>query len=377
MDDVKVSVCMITYNHARYIAQAVESVLAQRTNFAVEIVIGEDCSTDGTRGILVDLARCNSQRIRLRLAEQNQGINPNFFGTLAACRGKYVALLEGDDFWSSPDKLQKQVEALDVHPEWAMCFHPAECMYEGNMEGPPVIPLDWKKAEATIEDLFDVNFIPTCSVVFRNRLVTTYPTWLNDLTLGDWPLHIIHASHGNIGFLPEVMSTYRIHSNGVWSGATQAQRITGIFQMFSAVDHHFGGKYAALIDAYRLNTLRYLLGEIDIAKQQLLNVAAELDLEKTREFLAQNNAEADAQTLQEYWTRISSDYNALESKYNGIVAKFRQLQLAHNTWKKSTPYRVVRETKRVIRTLGQFWRRRRAHKAESQLPIEPPTSKAA
>ncbi len=110
MGDIKVSVCMVTYNHARYIAQAVESVLAQRTDFPIEIVVGEDCSTDGTRGILVDLARRNSQTIRLRLAEYNQGGSSNFFGTLAACRGQYVAMLEGDDFWSSPDKLQKQVD---------------------------------------------------------------------------------------------------------------------------------------------------------------------------------------------------------------------------------------------------------------------------
>jgi glycosyltransferase involved in cell wall biosynthesis len=377
MGDTKVSVCMITYNHAAYIAQAVESVLAQRTDFPVEIVIGEDCSTDGTRGVLVDLARRNPQSIRLRLAEQNQGINSNFLGTLAACRGKYVALLEGDDFWTSPDKLQKQVEALDVHPEWAMCFHPAACMYEGDMEGPPVIPLEWNKPEATIEDLFDVNFIPTCSVVFRNRLVAAYPSWFHDLNLGDWPLHMIHAAQGNIGFLPEVMSSYRIHSNGVWSGATQAQRITGIFQMFTAIDHHFGGRYAAAIDAYRLNTVRYLLGEIEGAKHRLSIVATELDLEKTREFVAQTNADADAQTLQEYWTRISSDYNALESKYNGLVVKFHQLQFAYDTWKKSTPYRVVRETKRVFRTVDQFWRRLSPRQPKTQLPIEPPTSKAA
>ncbi len=173
------------------------------------------------------------------------------------------------------------------------------------------------------------------------------------------------------------MSTYRVHPGGFGLARRQAQRITGIFQMFTAIDHHFGGKYAAAIDAYRLNTVRYLLGEIDGAKQRLSTVAAELDLEKTREFLAQTNADADVQTLQEYWTRISSDYNALESKYNDIVAKFRQLQLAHDTWKKSTPYRVVRETKRVFRTFEQFWRRLRPRKAETQLPIEPPTSKAA
>ena len=131
-----------------------------------------------------------------------------------------------------------------------------------------------------------------------------------------------------LGFYRRQTSTYPVHRGGVWSGATQAQRITAIFQMFTAVHHHFGGKYAAAIDAYRLNTVRYLLGELDSSKQRVSKIAAELDLEKRREFIAKTNTEADIQTLQHYWTRISGDYNALESKYNGIVAKFRQLQLA-------------------------------------------------
>ncbi|HMP08564.1 MAG TPA: glycosyltransferase, partial [Lacipirellulaceae bacterium] len=113
MDEVKVSVCMVTYNHERYIAQAVESALAQQTTFPVEIVIGEDCSTDGTRAILAGLAERHPGIVRLRLADANQGAKRNFVGTFAACRGEYVTILEGDDYFTNPAKLQLQADALD------------------------------------------------------------------------------------------------------------------------------------------------------------------------------------------------------------------------------------------------------------------------
>src|SRR5262245_40033788 len=103
MDDVKVSVCMLAYNHEQFIAQAVESVLAQKTSFPFELVIGEDFSTDNTRTILQDYAARNPGVVRLQLADFNHGPKPNFIKTFSACRGQYVALLEGDDYWTSPD----------------------------------------------------------------------------------------------------------------------------------------------------------------------------------------------------------------------------------------------------------------------------------
>src|SRR5580700_3234664 len=109
---MKLSVAMITYNQERYIGQAIESVLAQRVNFDYEIVIGEDCSTDGTREIVRDFGRRYPNRIVPLVRDQNLGGPKNLISTLASCRGQYVALLEGDDHWTSADKLQKQVDYL-------------------------------------------------------------------------------------------------------------------------------------------------------------------------------------------------------------------------------------------------------------------------
>ena len=125
--DVKVSVAMITYNHERFIAQAIESVLMQQTDFAVELVIGEDCSTDGTREIVRAYGERYPERVHPLLHEHNLGLkgHNNFVATLKACRGQYIALLEGDDYWTDPHKLQKQVDFLDGHPEYVGCFHNA------------------------------------------------------------------------------------------------------------------------------------------------------------------------------------------------------------------------------------------------------------
>src|SRR5689334_6956969 len=126
---------MTTYNHERFIAQAVESVPAQRINFSMEIVIGEDFSTDRTPKILQELAAKHPDTIRLTLSPTNIGGQADFMATKGRCRGQYVAMLEGDDYWNCDDKLQRQIDALDAHPEWAMCFHPCACQYEDGLGG--------------------------------------------------------------------------------------------------------------------------------------------------------------------------------------------------------------------------------------------------
>jgi glycosyltransferase involved in cell wall biosynthesis len=117
-----VSVKMITYNHAPYIAQAIEGVLRQRTDFPFELVIGEDCSTDGTRDIVFDYQKRHPDVIRVVTSERNVGMKQNSYRTGRACRGKYIAFCEGDDYWHHPLKLQKQVYHIDSHPECGLVF---------------------------------------------------------------------------------------------------------------------------------------------------------------------------------------------------------------------------------------------------------------
>jgi glycosyltransferase involved in cell wall biosynthesis len=226
--DVKVSVCMITYNHEAFIAQAVESVLMQQTDFAVELVIGEDCSTDGTRAIVCDFGERYPARIRLRLPERNQGMQANGLATLKECRGQYIALLDGDDYWTDPNKLQKQVDFLEGHPEYPFCFHPVFLREENTGQerkhyysalGCGALGI---RDYYTLDDLLEYsNFIPTDSVVFRNRVFEELPDWFYQAPFGDFPLHILNICSSGLehfGFIDEHMAVYRLHSGGVYSG---------------------------------------------------------------------------------------------------------------------------------------------------------------
>ena len=128
---MKVSVTIITYNHEKFIRKTLDSVLMQKVNFQYEIVIGEDCSTDNTKKILLEYQNKHPGKIRLLLAENNQGLVRNFMQTYRACKGEYIATLDGDDYWISSRKLQKQVDFLDRHGDFSMCFHPVTNGFRG------------------------------------------------------------------------------------------------------------------------------------------------------------------------------------------------------------------------------------------------------
>lgn len=343
MNDVKVSVCMVTYNHEQTIAQAVESALAQQTTFGVEIVVGEDCSTDGTRAILEDLATRHAPRLRVRLAEQNRGGGVNFRETFADCHGQYIAMLEGDDYWTHPLKLQRQVDALDARADWALCFHPAKCLYEDGLTGSEFYPPDWSRPEATIVDLMSGNFIATASVVFRNRLFGPFPPWFAELSIGDWPLHILNAAHGNIGFLPDVMSVYRIHARGAWSGRDLASNLTTIFKMFRFVDRHFDGKYAEQIEQYQANTLQWMARDRE-------NVPPLVMVQRIEE---------------------------LEAACRRLAADNLQLRSFHDAWVRSFGYRATREVLRLRDQLRVLTARLAGAPATPLDETQLPESKAA
>jgi glycosyltransferase involved in cell wall biosynthesis len=243
---MKLSVMMITYNHERFIAQAIESVLAQRVNFDYEIVIGEDSSTDGTRAIIMDFHRRHPDRIVPLLRDQNMGAMRNLEATLAACRGRYLALLEGDDYWTCDEKLQRQVDFLDAHTDHAICCHRAEVLDETEKGWRGVQP-NKSAGSYTIEDLFESNWLMTCSVVYRWGSIGALPGWFVEKKLGDWPLHVLVARFGKIHLMDEVMAVYRVHSAGFWSSRAPVSQLREIVRMLSALDKHLGLQYTRTI----------------------------------------------------------------------------------------------------------------------------------
>jgi glycosyltransferase involved in cell wall biosynthesis len=243
---MKLSVAMITYNQERFIGQAIESVLAQKVNFDFEIVIGEDCSTDGTRAIVMDFHRRYPDRIVPLLGDQNVGAMRNLQETLAACRGQYVALLEGDDYWIRDDKLQKQVDFFEAHPDCAICCQRAQYLDELNATDVEFFP-SLPGGIYTIDDLLKGNFVMTCTAVLRREWIGTLPSWFSEMHLGDWPLFALVAQHGAICLLDDVASVYRVHAGGIWTSRSQASRLQETIRMLEAVNKELGYRYAVAI----------------------------------------------------------------------------------------------------------------------------------
>lgn len=231
-DNPVVSVCIATFQHAPYIEQCIESALMQQTNFPFEILLGEDESTDGTREICKAYAEKYPGKIRLFLRSRKDVIyingNPtgrfNAIQNFLEAKGKYIALLEGDDYWSDPLKLQKQFDILETHPEIIVCHHwqkiaslNASGEYEETKaptEGQGYYP----ETIATVREIFENRLrIKSRTMFFRNIFLDGYklPDWYFKLQFGDVPLCMIFGKFGNFYFLDEEMAVYRITAKGV------------------------------------------------------------------------------------------------------------------------------------------------------------------
>ena len=158
------SVIMTTYNHERYIAQAIESVLRQQTAFRIEIVIGEDCSTDRTRAIAEDYAQQYPEAIRIITSAENVGWRKNYRRTIEAARGRYIALLDGDDYFTHRKKLQMQVELLEASPDVGMCYGRSERIDEN---GTATIYPESEECPTTLDAMLRRNPAENCTVVAR------------------------------------------------------------------------------------------------------------------------------------------------------------------------------------------------------------------
>ena len=272
---MKLSVRIITYNHAPFIRQAIESVLMQQTNFDFEILIGEDASTDGTREIVREYEAKYPTKIRALYNERKDVIYVNgrptacfnFLNTLKNCRGEYVALLDGDDYWSSPQKLQKQVDFLDKNPQCSVCCHDVVIEYENETARQPY-PIKVRQPIYTLEEFLDGSILPpTGSIMLRNGLVQKFPEWFFKIGFVDLPLLVLHGEHGDIGFIDEPLSVYRKHRGGIWSeGAEHTEwsnemaikRFSSLLAYNETIQRYLPAKYHRVLRK-RISGLNYEL----------------------------------------------------------------------------------------------------------------------
>lgn len=256
---IKVSVLIITYNQQKFIRKAIDSALAQQTTFPIEILVGDDFSSDGTREIIQDYERRHPGVVIGVLHPHNMGKNGgiNFLETLKLAKGEYYALMDGDDYWTDSLKLQKQADFLDAHPDCSTVFHNALITYE---DGTPSHPLNGPvmKPFYTVDDLVgedEIWFMATSSTLYRNN-ISEYPRWFRESSSGDIPRLILKAKLGKIGYIPDMMSVYRKNRGGASFADNYYDEtfLRNRIQMYRDINRELDYKYDRVL---RRNIARY------------------------------------------------------------------------------------------------------------------------
>lgn len=277
-----VSISCVTYNHEAFIADAIEGFLKQRTPFPVEILIHEDASTDRTAEIVRAYERAHPDKIRAicqRVNQYSQGTRMSHFNYVRA-RGKYIALCEGDDYWTDPLKLAKQVRALDARPDISLCFHAARRIRHGDdadvksigryAEGDAIVP---------VKDIINKThgMIPTASCLVRTGAIKELMRFREEvcgLRVGDVVVQIISSLPGGALYLDEEMSVYRLHVPGSWN-ARQAgnaklnlQYARDRIGVMRALDAYTHGQYAKAFSHEHRRRLLKIANMAGISRQQ-------------------------------------------------------------------------------------------------------------
>ena len=255
---VLISVVMITYNHENFIREAIESVVMQKTNFDFELIIGEDCSRDRTRFICEEYVQRYPKIVSLFPPQSNLGMMRNFARTLKKANGEYIAICEGDDYWTDPLKLQKQADFLRNNEKYAGVFHNVQAKYEDG-EKSPLLYCHFSKARSiSFTDLSYSNTIPTCSVVFRSKYLNFLPSWFVNLAMGDWALHLFNSQYGDFWYIPQIMGVYRITSSSSWAMQNQIRNIQYVIETYDKMIRGFS-ENPSLTRQLRKGRKRYVL----------------------------------------------------------------------------------------------------------------------
>jgi glycosyltransferase involved in cell wall biosynthesis len=249
----KLSVCLITYNHEAFITQALDGILMQQCTFDWDVVVADDKSKDNTAAIINEYAAKHPDRIRVNKRDTNVGMTVNWLTNIAACEGEYIALLEGDDYWTDPLKLQKQVDLLDKQQHLSFACHDVETIFEPGIAAIDYMSHPGVSREYTIEDVLnwkDNFFVPTGSVVFRRSMLIQYPEWANkDLKYCiDLITELMLSMKGPFFYINEKMGKYRLHLGGVsqinWLGKEHLFEFDMI-HVLTLFDSFSGYKYTA------------------------------------------------------------------------------------------------------------------------------------
>ena len=290
-----VSICSTAYNLEFYIAEAIDSFLMQNTNFPFEILIRDDCSTDKTIEIIKEYTTRYPNIIKPIYEKENtysQGIKP-MLQVIKIAKGKFIATCDADDYWTDPLKLQKQVDFLQKNPSYLGCFHDCIMIYEGKENNKKQhLRIGNRKIVEDVDliSIIDENNIDSTSIMFKNS-IEKIPKYWTENTKDDYALMITIATQGQIKYLPEVMSTYRIHDSSFWSSQNQMYKENENIKFYTLLEEHFANnshvlnaivrkkKYVyytisrkLLHEKQRLKSLYYILLSVDLLHSKHSNI---------------------------------------------------------------------------------------------------------
>lgn len=270
-----VSISTITYNHAPYIHQCLDGMLMQKCNFNFEILIHDDASTDGTESIIREYERIYPEIIKPIYEKENQwikGRRGSITFNFPRARGKYIALCEGDDYWTDPLKLQKQVDFLENHPEYVLTFHDARIVDEtDHFISGGGLPEKLKKDGSGV-DIIAGKWLPTLTVMFRNGLIKGIPEEYHGVLNGDAFLYALLGHFGGAKYIPGINpSHYRKHTGGIWSALSPQERYREMIntrkKVLRVVDKRYKWIIRQLIFADNVYLTPYVNGFLPKVKQ--------------------------------------------------------------------------------------------------------------
>ncbi len=251
MSDILVSVCCSTFNHEKFISKALDGFLMQKTNFKIEILINDDCSVDNTASVLDEYNKLNPGFFNITFQTENQfskGVKPFSEMLFPKVKGKYVALCEGDDFWTDPYKLQKQVEFLEQNKDYSLCFHKCKIIDENNTELESETFYHLEPKDYVGDELLEKWSIPTASAMFRSEFISEIqkraktPGYL----YGDTPMFLTLLENGKARCLAGNMSAYRIHRGGI-SRSLNKKNMVALYKHYQTLKKDFNGKYSKIM----------------------------------------------------------------------------------------------------------------------------------
>ncbi len=226
-----VDILMVTYNHESYIAQAIESVLSQKTKYIYRLLIGEDCSTDSTQQIVLDYYKKYPDKIELYLWKKNMGVSRNTIELWRRCQGKYIAYLEGDDYWTDPKKLEKQISFLEEHREYIGAVHNVRCVNDrGELlhRDFGLYPI-WEEHIYGVEQAEKIELAAqTASLIHRNiyKFEEIKDLFLRYKGNGDVKINVLLGLTGDIYYFRDIMADHRrVFRGDSWTARSSGRNL--------------------------------------------------------------------------------------------------------------------------------------------------------